>query len=96
MMPDHVYLPSELFSILPFDDFKDSDGKQGSIVTIFSIWNTMMGTSLLAMPWALQQAGLGLGIFLMLFMAAIALYTAYRVIESPKGIGNHTLKTKSK
>jgi hypothetical protein len=48
------------------------------------------------MPWALQQAGLGLGIFLMLFMAAIALYTAYRVIESPKGIGNHTLETKNK
>lgn len=101
-MPDHVYVPSELFSILPFDDFKDSDGKQGSIVTMyarffypfflialfsFSIWNTMMGTSLLAMPWALQQAGLGLGVFLILFMGSVALFTAYRVIESPKNLG---------
>ncbi|KAI6233785.1 putative sodium-coupled neutral amino acid transporter 9 [Aphelenchoides fujianensis] len=86
LMPDHVCLPSELFSILPFDDFKDSDGKQGSIVTIFSIWNTMMGTSLLAMPWALQQAGLGLGVFLILFMGSVALFTAYRVIESPKNL----------
>ncbi|KAI1728032.1 transmembrane amino acid transporter protein domain-containing protein [Ditylenchus destructor] len=47
MMPAHV-IPAELFSILPFDEFKDIEGKQGSIVTIFSIWNTMMGTSLLA------------------------------------------------
>ncbi|KAI6229400.1 hypothetical protein M3Y95_00527200 [Aphelenchoides besseyi] len=86
LMPDHVYLPSELFSILPFDDFKDSDGKQNSLVTIFSIWNTMMGTSLLAMPWALQQAGLGLGVFLILFIGSVALFTAYRVIESPKNL----------
>ena len=53
-MPDHVFVPGELFSILPFDDFKDEQGKQGSIVTIFSIWNTMMGTSLLAMPVGFQ------------------------------------------
>jgi sodium-coupled neutral amino acid transporter 9 len=85
MMPDHV-IPPMLFSILPFDDFKDQEGKQGSIVTIFSIWNTMMGTSLLAMPWALYQAGLGLGILLMLLMALVAFYTAYRVVESPQGL----------
>lgn len=45
-----------------------------------------MGTSLLAMPWALYQAGLGLGILLMLIMALIAFYTAYRVVESPQGL----------
>ncbi|CAI2350081.1 unnamed protein product [Caenorhabditis sp. 36 PRJEB53466] len=82
-MPDHV-LPPSLFSILPFEELKDVSGKQGSIVTIFSIWNTMMGTSLLAMPWALQQAGLVLGVLIMLVMAAICFYTAYIVIESPK------------
>uniref|UniRef100_A0AC35THY4 Nudix hydrolase domain-containing protein n=1 Tax=Rhabditophanes sp. KR3021 TaxID=114890 RepID=A0AC35THY4_9BILA len=84
-MPDHI-LPNEFFSILPFDDFNDESGKQGSIVTIFSIWNTMMGTSLLAMPWALGQAGFALGSFLILLMAAISLYTAYRVIQSPNGL----------
>lgn len=46
----------------------------------------MMGTSLLAMPWALYQAGLGLGILLMLLMALVAFYTAYRVVESPQGL----------
>ncbi|GMR49737.1 hypothetical protein PMAYCL1PPCAC_19932, partial [Pristionchus mayeri] len=84
-MPDHV-IPSQYFSILPFDDFMDSSGKQGSFVTIFSLWNTMMGTSLLAMPWAIQQAGLVLGIGLMLAIAALCLFTAYLVVQSPKGL----------
>uniref|UniRef100_A0A914EHN2 Amino acid transporter transmembrane domain-containing protein n=1 Tax=Acrobeloides nanus TaxID=290746 RepID=A0A914EHN2_9BILA len=85
IMPEHV-IPPSLFSVLPFDEFKDQEGKQGSLVTIFSIWNTMMGTSLLAMPWALNQAGLVFGIFLMLAMAFIAVYTAYRVVQSPQNL----------
>lgn len=48
----------------------------------------MMGTSLLAMPWALQQAGLVLGIFLILLTGLISFYTAYRVIKSPNGLGS--------
>lgn len=51
----------------------------------------MMGTSLLAMPWALQQAGLVLGIIIMLSMAAICFYTAYIVIESPKRLRKNIL-----
>ncbi len=47
----------------------------------------MMGSSLLTMPYALQQAGLALGLFLLLFIAAIALYTAYRIVQSPQGLG---------
>lgn len=33
IMPAHV-IPQELFSILPFDEFKDNEGKQGSLVTM--------------------------------------------------------------
>jgi sodium-coupled neutral amino acid transporter 9 len=46
----------------------------------------MMGTSLLVMPWALQQAGFAWGIFLMMAMALIAFYTAYRIVESPHNL----------
>eukprot|EP00057_Strongylocentrotus_purpuratus_P005308 XP_003730672.1 PREDICTED: sodium-coupled neutral amino acid transporter 9 isoform X1 [Strongylocentrotus purpuratus] len=82
-IPDHV-VPSDLFVlIVPFNLVKKDPGaKQSSIITIFSIWNTMMGTSLLSMPWALQQAGFAMGLGLMLFMAALAMYTCYRVIQS--------------
>ena len=36
-------------------------GKQKSIVTIFAIWNTMMGTSMLAMSYGFNQAGFTIG-----------------------------------
>ncbi|EDV22079.1 uncharacterized protein TRIADDRAFT_29287 [Trichoplax adhaerens] len=48
----------------------------------FSIWNTMMGTSLLAMPWALGQAGLLLGLGIILIMGGICLYTCYLLVKS--------------
>ena len=41
----------------------------------------MMGTSLLAMPWALMQAGLVNGLVWMAVIAALCLYTAYRIIQ---------------
>lgn len=60
--------------------------KQNSFVTIFSIWNTMMGTSILAMPWALSQAGFGFGLFLIVAMAAIACYTGYLTVQTTEDI----------
>ncbi|KAF6776541.1 hypothetical protein AHF37_04020 [Paragonimus kellicotti] len=61
-------------------------GKQNSIITIFSIWNTMMGTSILAMPWAIGQAGFSFGVVLMLFVAAIACYTAYLAVQTTEDL----------
>ena len=39
---------------VPFDIFTvgKQGGKQSSLITIMSLWNTMMGTSILTMPWA--------------------------------------------
>ncbi|XP_071952040.1 neutral amino acid transporter 9-like isoform X2 [Antedon mediterranea] len=85
-VPDHV-LPFYMFSLTsPFGIKKDEQGKQGSIVTIFSIWNTMMGTSLLSMPWAIQQSGFACGVVLLIVMAGLALYTCYRVIEAVRSL----------
>ena len=37
-------------------NFPVKKGKgQNSLTTIFNIWNTMMGTSVLVMPWAIDQ-----------------------------------------
>jgi len=70
-------LPSQLFLIVP----KESDEKQSSLVTIFSIWNTMMGTSLLSIPWAVNQAGFVLAIILLILMAGICLYSCYLILK---------------
>lgn len=78
-IPDHV-VPASFYQIhLPGIS---TAGKQSSIVTIFAVWNTMMGTSLLSMPWALQQAGLAMGLVMMALMAGICLYTAYRILQT--------------
>ncbi|GAB1869404.1 Putative amino acid permease F13H10.3 [Camponotus japonicus] len=59
---------------------KDLKPKQSSLVTIFSIWNTILGSSLLTMPWGIAMAGLFPGIILNLMMSGLCLYTAYRLV----------------
>eukprot|EP00918_Siedleckia_nematoides_P045971 GHVU01100803.1.p1 GENE.GHVU01100803.1~~GHVU01100803.1.p1 ORF type:complete len:581 (+),score=22.61 GHVU01100803.1:81-1823(+) len=78
LMPNHI-VPPQFFYVIPIEF---EVGKQSSIITIFSIWNTMMGTSLLSMPWAIQQAGFACGLALMVTMAGITLYTAHKVMQS--------------
>ncbi|XP_039315042.1 sodium-coupled neutral amino acid transporter 9 isoform X2 [Solenopsis invicta] len=59
---------------------KDLKPKQSSLVTIFSIWNTILGSSLLTMPWGIVMAGFFPGIILNLLMSGLCLYTAYRLV----------------
>ncbi|EFN83619.1 Putative amino acid permease F13H10.3 [Harpegnathos saltator] len=59
---------------------KDLRPKQSSLVTIFSIWNTILGSSLLTMPWGIAMAGFFPGIIIILMMSGLCLYTAYRLI----------------
>nr|XP_006813416.1 PREDICTED: putative sodium-coupled neutral amino acid transporter 9-like [Saccoglossus kowalevskii] len=84
-IPDHV-LPVSLLVFPAILTDPASQKKQSSIVTIFSVWNTMMGSSLLCMPWAIGEAGLVLGVFFLVFMAVLTCYTAYRVIRSLDGV----------
>jgi len=79
IIPDHV-VPSIFF--YPFIPGRAPlTGKQSSLITIFAVWNTMMGTSLLSMPWAVEQAGLVAGLCLILTMAAVCFYTAYCILK---------------
>ncbi|CAH0548905.1 unnamed protein product [Brassicogethes aeneus] len=80
-------------SSLDCKDFKDpyrsfeeptTEGKsttQSSLVTIFSIWNTTMGSSLLAMSWGFEKTGLFSGIFINIAVAALCLYTCYILLN---------------
>ena len=42
----------------------------------------MMGTSLLAVPWAILASGLVMGFGVVIFMTIIAFYTAHIVIKN--------------
>jgi sodium-coupled neutral amino acid transporter 9 len=78
ILPSHV-LPASLFTL------SGGEGEQSSLITILSIWNTMMGSSVLAMPWAIDQAGFSLGIVAMVLMCGLALYTCLIVLDAGGG-----------
>jgi len=79
LIPDHV-VPSMFF--YPYIPGRAPlTGKQSSIITIFAVWNTMMGTSLLSMPWAIEQAGLIAGPLLIVAMASVCFYTAFCILK---------------
>ncbi|XP_076301247.1 uncharacterized protein LOC143219197 isoform X4 [Lasioglossum baleicum] len=63
--------------------------KQSSLVTVFSIWNTILGSSLLTIPWGIQMAGFFPGIILILIMSGLCLYTAYCLLRVHKYHGGH-------
>ncbi|GLG98909.1 Putative amino acid permease F13H10.3 [Gryllus bimaculatus] len=82
MIPDHV-IPLPVF--IPFIPGQERNTqKQSSLVTIFAVWNTVMGSSLLTMPWGIERAGFVTGIILMALMGGICLYTTYRLLEINK------------
>ncbi|CAG9854635.1 unnamed protein product, partial [Phyllotreta striolata] len=65
-----------------FINFETTDSpKNSSLVTIFAIWNTTVGSSLLAMAWGMGKAGLFPGIVINLIVMTICLYTAYVLLK---------------
>ncbi|KAJ8916585.1 hypothetical protein NQ315_000229 [Exocentrus adspersus] len=59
----------------------DAKHTHNSLVTIFAVWNTTMGSSLLAMSWGLEKTGLFPGILINILIAALCLYTAYILLS---------------
>lgn len=76
IVPEHI-IPPEFFHVVPIEKGK----KQSSLVTIFSLWNTMLGTSLLCMPSAMMHGGLILGPIVVLLMGALTCYTAILTVS---------------
>ncbi|XP_066581577.1 neutral amino acid transporter 9-like [Prorops nasuta] len=66
---------------------KEPISKQSSLVTVFSIWNTILGSSLLTMPWGIGMAGFFPGIILILLMSGLCLYTVYLLLSVHKYYG---------
>ena len=78
-LPKHLMLP-EYFII----NYKP-DKKQSSLVTIFSIWNTMVGSSLLTLPWAFSHSGIIVGLLIAFACAAASTYSCALIIQDGKG-----------
>jgi sodium-coupled neutral amino acid transporter 9 len=78
-IPAHI-LPPQLY--LPLTQH----GKVGSIATIFSIWNTMVGSTLLAIPWGFRQSGIVLGCIVFFIVGFISYYTCCLVVKHSKNV----------
>ncbi|XP_029025631.1 neutral amino acid transporter 9 [Betta splendens] len=83
--PQDIYIYSPLGTAFKVGS-KEHCAKNPSIITIFAIWNTMMGTSILSIPWGIKQAGFTLGSVIIILIGLLTLYCAYIVLKSPKGI----------
>lgn len=81
-VPEHL-VPAELYHVHTDDGDAEApgDGKQSSLMTIFSVWNTMMGSSLMAMPWGFYHAGLLGGITMCLLVGFISWYTCWLILK---------------
>ncbi|XP_063231998.1 neutral amino acid transporter 9-like [Bacillus rossius redtenbacheri] len=80
VIPDHV-VPASLFVGYCSGREGEEPSRNCSLVTIFSIWNTIMGSSLLAMPWGFAQSGLAAGLLVTALTAALCLYTALLLLR---------------
>jgi sodium-coupled neutral amino acid transporter 9 len=67
-VPDHLIDPT-LLTVF------GRVGSQPSVMTVFSIWNTMLGSTILSLPWGMSQSGLILGLLSIAFIGALAFYT---------------------
>ena len=80
--PRHVIDP-DLFVLWqnPFAPAPSPDQKQSSTVIIFSVWKTMLGSAVVSLPWAFQQAGLGLSLCITFISFIVGWYTCSLIID---------------
>ena len=62
----------------------EEEKKRGSITLIFSIWNTMMGSSLLALPWGFTNSGFIFGLIIIFIIGALCCYTCLLILKHGK------------
>lgn len=74
-VPTHVVEENTFVVFQGLNKPTGEPGKHSSISTIFSVWNTMVGSSLLTIPWAFSNSGILLGVFISFVTFIIAFYT---------------------
>ena len=64
-----------VLTVLFKGDIDQVTGKHGSLTTIISVWNSMVGSGLATIPWAFSESGLVLGVLLSFVAFMIAFTT---------------------
>lgn len=77
-MPTHLINPD--FFIINYQPSK----KISSVMTIFTIWNTMVGSSLLTLPWAFAHGGLFVSFIIALICGLSSMYTCLLIVGNAK------------
>lgn len=77
--PPH-WINSNIFSVDP--KFDSSPHKNKSIITILSIWNTMIGSSIVSVPYCVYHAGLIPTVILCILYGLICYYTCQVVVKT--------------
>jgi amino acid permease len=60
----------------------EAGGKQSSITTIFTCWNTMLGSGIVALPWTFSNSGFLLGIIICLVSLGVSYRTCILMIRT--------------
>ena len=75
--PPHVLIPASIADL----SFVPAGSRAGSLGIIFTIWNTMMGSTLLVMPYVFQESGWLLGAAICAFCAMVSQYTCSLILK---------------
>jgi hypothetical protein len=78
-----TWIKAAFFQVLqPFKSKTTEDSKVGSFVTILSIWNTMIGSSSVAIPYCVSKAGIIPSIILAIIFMFVCFYTCRVVVKT--------------
>jgi amino acid permease len=69
-------------------------GKSSSLVVIFSVWKTMVGTAVLSLPWAFELAGIALGLIISLVSFLISFYTCKLIVDQAGDDADYSITLK--
>ena len=78
-MPPSAVLESALAALAGLEHKPVGSASDASI--IFTVWNTMMGSTLLVMPFCFAISGWALGLALMALVAVVSKYTTSIILR---------------
>ena len=91
---DEPNLNEKLTSTQESVDPAETIGDQSSLVVIFSVWKTMVGTAVMSLPWAFQESGFMLGLIITFTSFLISFYTCKIIVDASKHDLDYSLTLK--